>query len=313
MGKLWPDSDSVVSQTRFCLAGVHELLMRLPIRLRLRYRGCMRSALALLFVALSSPVLAAETPWQDVSPGVRLRLIADNVRAADGTTLIGLEVDMPADHKTYWHVPGETGIPTELDLAGSSGIGALQMIWPLPRRDETGGYTDFVYYGPTVLPVRLSLTEGVTDLKAAVLMGVCSDICLPVQASFELSLDFGRPARGQGLRLAQAIALAPLAWDKPASPISEASFDVATKTLAVQLTDPSIDLASLIAVGQGGAALFGAPQKSPETNLVLLPLLGGDAGNALAGMTVEFTFMTDRGAFTVTHQIAAAGSTPAPQ
>ncbi|WP_421760723.1 protein-disulfide reductase DsbD domain-containing protein [Devosia sp.] len=287
--------------------------MRLPIRSPLRYRGGMRTALALALVALSSPILAAETPWQNVSPGVRLRLIADNVRAPDGTTLIGLEVDMPADHKTYWRVPGETGIPTELDLAGSSGIGAHQMIWPFPTRDETGGYTDFVYYGPTVLPVRVSLSGDAADLKAAVVMGVCSDICLPVQATFELPLDFVRPSRGQGVRLAQAVALAPLAWDKSTPPVADVSFDPAARALNVQLTDPSIDPASLIAVGQGGAALFGAPQKSPDTNLVLLPLLGGDAGNSLVGMPVDFTFMTDRGAFTVTHQIAAAGSTPAPQ
>jgi DsbC/DsbD-like thiol-disulfide interchange protein len=288
--------------------------MRLPNRRPLGYRGGMRTVIVLAFTLLSTPVFAAETPWQDVSPGVRLRLIADNVRAADGTTLIGLEVDMPADHKTYWRVPGETGIPTELDFAGSTGIGAHQMIWPFPTRDETGGFTDFVYYGPTVLPVRLSLSgEGTTDLKAAVLMGVCSEICLPVQASFELPLDFVRPSRGQGLRLAQATALAPVGWDTSVPPLSDVTFDTAAKTLAVHLSDPSIDPASLIAVGQGGTALFGAPQKSPDTNLVLLPLLGGDTGNSLVGMPVEFTFMTDHGAFTVTHQIAVAGSTPAPQ
>ena len=69
----------------------------------------MRIPLALAFLAFAAPSLAAETPWQEVAPGVRLRLIADNVLSPDGTTLLGLEVDMPPGYKTYWRVPGETG------------------------------------------------------------------------------------------------------------------------------------------------------------------------------------------------------------
>ena len=146
----------------------------------------MRIPALLLFAAIAVPASAAETPWQEVAPGVKLRLISGDVLKSDGTTLIGLEVDMPESMKTYWRVPGETGIPTELDLGGSTGVTGYQILWPYPRTETTGGYLDHVYRGPTVLPVQLRLDGGNANLMAAVLMGVCSDICVPVTATFGL-------------------------------------------------------------------------------------------------------------------------------
>ena len=61
---------------------------------------------------------------------------------------------MPQNTKTYWRIPGETGIPTELDFTGSTGIAASTILWPYPTVDHVQGYLDYVYYGPTVLPHR---------------------------------------------------------------------------------------------------------------------------------------------------------------
>ena len=72
--------------------------------------------------------------------------------------------------------------------------------------------------------------------------------------------------------------------------------------MSLQLGDAGVDPASLIADVEGGAQLFGAPQKSPDTNLVLLPLLGGGS-EGLVGKPVELTFMTDRGPFAVSRQV----------
>ena len=75
-----------------------------------------------IFASLLSPAFAAETAWQDVAPGVRLRLISTGVVKPDGTTLLGLEIDMPETTKTYWRVPGDTGLPTVLDFTASTGV-----------------------------------------------------------------------------------------------------------------------------------------------------------------------------------------------
>src|SRR5258708_7549343 len=89
----------------------------------LGYWQAMRMLKLFGLLALSAtPAFAGATPWQDVAPGARLRLISSDTRAADGTTTIGLELDMPDADKTYWRLPGETGIPTEIDVTGSSGV-----------------------------------------------------------------------------------------------------------------------------------------------------------------------------------------------
>ncbi len=307
------ESLSLVPAAHICLAGVHEDLNPLSLAPGLGYREAMRPLLVLLLIAIAFPVTAAETAWQELAPDVRARLISDDVRAADGTTRIALELDMPQTHNTYWVVPGETGIPTQLDLEGSDGIAGHRILWPYPTIEHAKGYVDFVYRGPTVLPVELAVTSDNPTVRVAVVMGICSDICVPAMTAFELPLDFARPDRGEGLRIAQAVALTPLPWDGAEPPLAF-HYDAAAEALAVTLASPGIDPLSILADAGDAGLLFGAPQKSPERDLVLLPLLGGASGqgmdSGIDGMPVRFTFMTEAGPFTVTASVAPPGSTP---
>ena len=79
----------------------------------------MRIPALLLIPMLLTPAVAAETPWQEVAPGARVRLISSDVLKPGNTTMVALEIDMPVGTNTYWRVPGETGIPTMFDFAGS--------------------------------------------------------------------------------------------------------------------------------------------------------------------------------------------------
>lgn len=271
----------------------------------------MRTPPVLLILALSFPATAAETPWQEVAPDARVRLISADALQPDGTTMVALEIDMPMTTNTYWRVPGETGIPTEFDFTGSHGVLGHEVLWPFPRRETKGGYVDFVYRGPTVLPVQLRLDGAATDLKVEVIMGICSDICVPVIASFALPLSLAAPDRAQGLRIAQALALTPMPWDAPGEPIAWVGFDMAAEALAVEIGDAAIDPLSLIADTGASGQLFGTPQKSPDGKLVLLPLLGGESSRGVEGMPVRLTFMTEMGPFSVERRISSAGSTAA--
>lgn len=264
----------------------------------------MRLFVLMCALATASPVLASATDWQDVAPETRVRLISADQPDANGKILAGLEIDMPPSFKTYWRVPGETGIPITLDLTGSTGIAGHQMLWPYPKIDLSQGFVDFVYYGPTVLPLELTADGQPIDLKLSAIMGICSDICVPVQASFRLTIDPTKPDTGQGLRIAQALANVPL-------PVDEAAIGEVVATpdgLTVALNSAEIDPASVIAAGLDDTALlFGAPQKSPDKSLVLLPLLGGDE-TQVVGQTIEITYMTPSGPYVVVRKIAA-GST----
>jgi len=263
----------------------------------------MRITSALIILTLlTSAATAAATDWQEVAPETRMRLVSSD-RLEAGAILVGIEVDMPAGHKTYWRIPGETGVPTSIQDLGSAGFGAPTILWPHPQVHQTEGYLDFVYSGPTVLPMQVEGTGG--ELALRVTMGICSDICVPVQASFRLSVDPARPDAGQALRLRQAMANVPVT---PPDDTMIGSVTLAGEQLLVPLGTPDIDPHTVIAAGAGSDLLFGAPQKSPDNNLVILPLLGGN-GQSLVGQTIQISFMTPAGPFVVERVVSAGGST----
>lgn len=254
--------------------------------------------LALAFLLLPTAVLAGETAWQELAPDTRIRLIASESLSPDGRTHIALELDMPSDTKTYWKVPGETGIPLELDFAGTEGLEGHRVIWPFPKIDIVSGYTDFVHYGHVVIPIELDLgaVPG-ARLELGTLMGICSDICVPATAAFSLPLDFGKPDAGQQIRIDQAIAEAPIAWAGEDGPIGSAVYDAAAEVLSVEVDSSRADPSSLLADASAAGYVFGAPQKSPEPNLVTFDLLGGADAAKLQGETVSFVFLTEDGPY----------------
>ena len=192
--------------------------------------------LALSLALFTGSALAGETPWQEVAPGVKLRLI-------------------------------------------SSG-----QIKPI---------------GPTLLPVELQAEPGAPSIELSAVLGICSDICLPAQAHFSLPLDDARPDRPNGLRIRQALATTPMAWTTDPQPLGDVELRRDAGMLAVTLVDPGLDPASLIAATDSGEPLFGTPQKSPEPNLVLIPILGKADELDLENRAVQLTFLTEMGAFEV--------------
>jgi DsbC/DsbD-like thiol-disulfide interchange protein len=261
-------------------------------------------ALCLLVVA---PAGAAETAWQEVAPGVRARLISTDV-VKSGKTVIGLELDMPQNTKTYWRIPGETGIATELDFTGSAGIAGGTILWPYPTVDHAGGYLDYVYFGPTVLPIELAVDATAPLVNVAATLGVCSDICIPAMVSFSLPLDFAKPDAGQGVRLSQAMAGVPIDWEQTGDAIARIAVAASDPGLTITLSDPAVDPVSFIADTGDPSILFGTPQKSPDGHSVFLPLLGDGDAAALGGQPIRITFMTAMGPYEIQRQVEAAST-----
>ncbi|MEO8686506.1 MAG: protein-disulfide reductase DsbD domain-containing protein, partial [Devosia sp.] len=191
------------------------------------------------------------------------------------------------------------------NFAGSQGVIANTIFWPYPQRDQSERYIDYVYHGPTLLPVQLKLDAAAAQIEVSVVMGVCSDICVPAQAKFSLPVD-GVKDMPNGLRIRQAVAMAPIAWDSGPEPIGEVHYRATDRMLAVQITNPDLDPDSLIAATDNGEPLFGAPQKSPEANLVLIPVLGKTEEINLESQPVQLTFTTSVGAYEVTRSVKTA-------
>lgn len=248
---------------------------------------------------------AGETAWQEVAPDVSIRLISSGSVDASGRALFALEIDMPSNTKTYWRIPGETGLPTELDFSASSGVAGHAQHWPLPERISADGYLDHVYFGHTVLPVELVVDNpaGAVNLQAT--LGICSDICVPAQAQFALPLTDSALDKANSLRIRQALADVPIAWDNGPEPIGAVALTSDSSAIAVEIDSSVLDPDSLIVAGDLEAPLFGAPQKSPQDNLVLLPIMDKTDNSVLDGLEVELSFMTATGAYEVSRTIEA--------
>lgn len=263
----------------------------------------LRLAAFIAMTLLAAPAFAAATDWQEIAPGVKLRLISSD-KIVDGHSLAGLELDMPANTNTYWRIPGETGIPTEFDFSASTGLGAPEVHWPFPEIDRSRGYMDYAYYGSVVLPFEFEAGEGVPAvLDVAVVLGVCSDICVPATAKLTLPLTFAAPDPANSIRLDQAMAETPILWDQPGKPFGsvEAGLDGSLHLLS---PDPSIDPATVIADVGDPAILFETPQKSPDGALWTLKPLGGAVQKGLEGSSVQLTFQTPMGPYAVTQTVA---------
>jgi DsbC/DsbD-like thiol-disulfide interchange protein len=261
-----------------------------------------RHLIALILAIAPLPALGGETPWQEIGPDARIRLISSDRQDSNSVTFVGLEIDMAADTKTYWRVPGETGIPTLIDLAGSRGIASGEIVWPMPTLETSSGYIDYVYYGHTVLPVSLALEGAPAMLELSVIMGVCSDICVPVSADFSLALDFSRTDLAQSLRIDQALAEAPLPWSGPEL-VEDVRFDAEGGTLSVLATVPSYDFSGMIADTGIPSILFAPPQKSQIEGLWTFALLGRLPPEGLRGLMVRLSFRTPDGPFEIIRQI----------
>ena len=262
----------------------------------------LRFTAAVLFGTLAaSPALAGATQWQEIAPGVQARLISTDV-LDHGMTRAALEIDLGEGNKTYWRIPGETGIPTELDFTASVGIEEAETYWPFPLVETEGGFRDFVYRGTLVLPVEFSAAEG-SVLDIAVTLGICSDICVPAAASFNLPLSFAAPDEAQAIRIDQAMRETPILWDQAGQPFStvEAGLD---GSLHLGNPDNSIDPATVIVDTGDPGVLFGAPKKSPDGRIWTLKPLGQADGRALEGSPIQLTFSTSAGPYAVSRIVA---------
>lgn len=268
------------------------------------------SLLSAAAFSLGSPVLAGETPWQELAPDVSVRLISAGQVSADGKALLALEINMPESTKTYWRVPGDGGLPMEIDLSASRGVSGHRIFWPYPLRQEGSAGLDYAYYGHTVLPIEIGLSGGEAHLDMLATLGVCSDICIPAQVRLALPLEAGSPDTANGLRIKQAMAEVPIGWQDGPDPIGAVELMPDGQAIAISMAGDVVEPGSVIAATPTGEPLFGAPQKSPHDDLVVLPILSKSDNSALDGMDVEVTFMTDMGAYVVSRTIEAgeAGS-----
>ena len=145
-------------------------------------------AAAALSVSMATPAGAAATGWRQ-NEGARIRIVAA-APDSEGVIRAAIDVELSPGWTTYWRNPGESGIPPQLDTAGSLNVASAVLAFPPPVALDEGGVTAIGYDAPVALPLTIRQAQPGRDtvLRANLFMGVCKKICIPVHEQFSLNI-----------------------------------------------------------------------------------------------------------------------------
>jgi DsbC/DsbD-like thiol-disulfide interchange protein len=138
---------------------------------------------------------AAATPWVEIHAS-RVRLIGGQTEGDGARYLAGLEIVLSEGWKTYWRMPGDSGVPPTFDWSKSRNLASAQVLYPPPTRMQEAGGVAVGYKGAVIMPIRVTAKDpgAPVQLHLALEFGICRDICIP--AMVNLALDFVPGAAG---------------------------------------------------------------------------------------------------------------------
>ncbi|NKM01178.1 protein-disulfide reductase DsbD domain-containing protein [Rhizobium leguminosarum] len=186
---------------------------------------------------------AEMSAWAE-NEGGRMRLVA-LAPDAGGKIRAALQIEPKPGWITYWKEPGNSGIPPQLTIAPESGVSLDAIAYPVPKHFFKGAIEDIAYDAPVTLPLSLTAAgKGPVTIDAAAFIGICKDICIPFQASFELKLGPAIQSHPEEEAILQA---ADASLPKPPSE----DFDVTAHAMSPDRKTLSLDL---VLPGEGKTA-----------------------------------------------------------
>lgn len=140
--------------------------------------------LAVLSLLAATPSFASDTTGLarvELRPGWRM---------ADGSHMAALHIVLEPGWKTYWRAPGDVGIPPQFDWSGSGNIASVQASWPTPDVFFEQGMRSVGYKSEVVIPLHITARSAAPRIRLSGKMqiGVCKDICIPANLSFQATL-----------------------------------------------------------------------------------------------------------------------------
>ena len=253
----------------------------------------LRFALSLLSPLLTTPAIAASSPWYAVEGGaVRLITTAPD---SDGGIRGVLQIDLKSGWKTYWRDPGDAGVPPSIDVSASTNVGAATLDYPAPHRFDDGYSIWAGYKEPVSFPVTFAVPEPgkPSKIEADVFLGICETICIPVQTRF--SIDPGTaddPADVAAVDAAVAALPGPEQPDFGVTMLAGNPDEVLVE--AAYAGDP--DTVDFFLAGSDGY-YFGPPKKLDEGGRLTfsVPILDRPKEKPASG-TLAYTLVTEAGA-----------------
>ncbi|MEP4036893.1 protein-disulfide reductase DsbD domain-containing protein [Pseudophaeobacter sp.] len=154
-------------------------------------RNLLAAAVASLAAGFAPMAASAQSALPSTMDELVQVEILDGGIAPDGTYTGALRLTLQEGWKTYWRAPGEAGIPPRFTWRGSRNVGEMSMTWPAPEVFSTSGYQTIGYHDQLVLPIRITPEKPgrPVRLKGRMELGICKDVCVPSELSFDHQLD----------------------------------------------------------------------------------------------------------------------------
>ncbi|MEM0948776.1 MAG: protein-disulfide reductase DsbD domain-containing protein [Pseudomonadota bacterium] len=119
-------------------------------------------------------------------------------RMENGRHMAALRLTLAPGWKTYWRAPGDAGIPPQFDWSGSANIRGAVPHWPTPSVFDQNGMRSVGYKNELTLPIEFAPQTPGKPMTATgrIVLGVCEDICIPVNlvVGAELPMEVGAGA-----------------------------------------------------------------------------------------------------------------------
>jgi thiol:disulfide interchange protein DsbD len=150
------------------------------------------------FALVALPLLGlparAAVELDSLASVVQADLVADQDAVSPGAPImLGLRLRHAPHWHTYWIVPGDAGLPTQIRWTLEPGYSAGPILWPAPQRLRVGALANYGYEGEVLLPVLVRVPPGARAGATARFAAhadwlVCSDLCIPGGTDLVLSL-----------------------------------------------------------------------------------------------------------------------------
>ena len=162
---------------------------------------------------------------------------------ADGSHVAAIELDLAEGWKTYWRSPGDAGIPPNFDWSRTKNAQNIRVQWPTPIVFWESGMRSVGYKTRVVIPVVVTpkKTGQEIQLKGRMDLGLCSDICVPVQIKLDETLPAGTTDT-RSSSIVAALAALPFSQSEAGVKNVRCSFEPGengTLSISAQITMPS--------------------------------------------------------------------------
>ena len=235
-----------------------------PVAIDMRMSPTRVTAACLLTFWCALPAAAASSDWAQVQGGA-VRFVVSSRPDAQGRLRGALEVELEPGWKTYWREPGGSGVPPSVTVTADGRPVAAGMDFPAPRRHDDGGDVWAGYDRSVAFALTLAPPPGAGALDASVFLGVCRDICIPVQASFRVETAGAASLADEERAVADAFAALPGA-PRPGMRVVSARVD--GDSLTVEAEAPP---AAELFLASDAGPVFGTPKR--EGAAFRVPLL----------------------------------------